>query len=123
MNKELKIEKIEIKEVKDKGNLKAYVKATINDLSISDMKIVEGQNGMFVSMPSREYLKDGVKKYSSYVFIEDEKQREELNRVILSKFSGQAVPQEIHAEQQRANDTPYIEFGQEIELTNDDIAF
>lgn len=42
-----------------------------DDLTINDMKIVEGRNGIFVSAPSREYLdkKTNQKKWASIVYI------------------------------------------------------
>jgi stage V sporulation protein G len=43
-------------------------------MTINDCKLVEGKNGLFAAMPSREYLdkKSGQKKYQSIVYVEQD---------------------------------------------------
>jgi len=55
----MKITEVKVSPAKDNGRLKAY--ATIvfdNDFIVRDLKIIEGDKGLFVSMPSRR-RKDG----------------------------------------------------------------
>lgn len=55
----MKITEIKVYPAKDNGRLKAY--ATIvfdNDFIVRDLKVIEGNKGLFVSMPSRR-RKDG----------------------------------------------------------------
>lgn len=55
----MKITEIKVFPAKENGRLKAY--ATIvfdNDFIVRDLKIIEGNKGLFVSMPSRR-RKDG----------------------------------------------------------------
>ena len=55
----MKITEVKVYPAKDNGRLKAY--ATIvfdNDFIVRDLKIIEGNKGLFVSMPSRR-RKDG----------------------------------------------------------------
>ena len=55
----MKITEVKVYPAKDNGRLKAY--ATIvfdNDFIIRDLKVIEGDKGLFVSMPSRR-RKDG----------------------------------------------------------------
>lgn len=55
----MKITEVKVFPAKDNGRLKAY--ATIvfdNDFIVRDLKVIEGDKGLFVSMPSRR-RKDG----------------------------------------------------------------
>jgi len=55
----MKITEVKVYPAKDSGRLKAY--ATIvfdNDFIVRDLKVIEGDKGLFVSMPSRR-RKDG----------------------------------------------------------------
>ena len=116
----MKIENLKIREVQDKGNLKAYIQATINELSISDMKLMDGQNGMFISMPSRKYQdQNGNDKYSDIVFLTKE-QKGELLQAVLHQTNRQVVePKQSSA----IPDSAFAEFGDVVELSEDDIAF
>lgn len=45
---------VRIRKVLDGGKMKAIVSVTLDDaFVVHDIKIVEGQNGLFVAMPSR----------------------------------------------------------------------
>lgn len=45
---------IRIRRIETMGKLKAVVSVTFDDMfAIHDMKIIEGQNGYFIAMPSR----------------------------------------------------------------------
>ena len=55
----MKITEVKVYPAKENGRLKAY--ATIifdNDFIVRDLKVIEGEKGLFVSMPSRR-RKDG----------------------------------------------------------------
>jgi stage V sporulation protein G len=43
-------------------------------MDVNDCKLVEGRNGLFAAMPSREYLdkKTGQKKYQAIVYVEQD---------------------------------------------------
>lgn len=38
------------------------------ELGITDISVIEGKDGLFASMPQRQYEKDGEKKYANKVF-------------------------------------------------------
>jgi len=63
----------------DKGNssLLMFFNAKINGaITIYGLKLIEGQNGKFVSMPNREVVNDeGDKKYYNHVWIDHEGMR------------------------------------------------
>lgn len=55
----MKITEVKVYPVDDSGRLKAYATMVFDDcFIIRDLKIIEGDNGVFVSMPSRR-RKDG----------------------------------------------------------------
>ncbi len=55
----MKITEVKVYPVQDSGRLKAYATMVFdNCFIIRDLKIIEGDNGLFVSMPSRR-RKDG----------------------------------------------------------------
>ncbi len=69
---------------KEGSKLKAFVDLAIgNSLIVKGFKVVEGENGLFVGMPS-EPGKDG-KWYNTAIPITKEK-RQEISAVILSAY-------------------------------------
>lgn len=51
----MKITDVRIRKVTDEGKMKAIVSVTFDDeFVVHDIKIIEGQNGLFVAMPSRK---------------------------------------------------------------------
>ncbi|HQK99100.1 MAG TPA: septation regulator SpoVG [Bacteroidia bacterium] len=51
----MEITDVRVKKVDSEGKLKAYVSVTFdNQFVVHNLKIIEGQNGMFVAMPSRK---------------------------------------------------------------------
>ncbi len=55
----MKITEVKVYPVQESGRLKAYATMVFDDcFIIRDLKIIEGDNGLFVSMPSRR-RKDG----------------------------------------------------------------
>ena len=55
MVQKMNITDIRIRKISAEGKMKAIVSVTIDDMFVvHDMKIIEGQNGLFVAMPSRK---------------------------------------------------------------------
>jgi stage V sporulation protein G len=55
----MKITEVKVYPAKENGRLKAYATVIFdNDFIVRDLKIIEGEKGLFVSMPSRR-RKDG----------------------------------------------------------------
>ena len=55
----MKITKIEIRPMRDEGNLKAFCSIVFDDVFIvHSVKIIQGKDSLFVAMPSRE-VKNG----------------------------------------------------------------
>ncbi len=55
----LNITDVRIRKINQDGKMKAIVSVTLDDaFVIHDVKVIEGQNGLFVAMPSRK-MPDG----------------------------------------------------------------
>ena len=53
--KDLNITDIRVRKVSDEGKMKAVVSVTFDDeFVVHDIKVIDGQNGLFVAMPSRK---------------------------------------------------------------------
>ena len=53
--KQMDITDVRIRKVNDDGKMKAVVSITFDDeFVVHDIKIIEGQNGLFIAMPSRK---------------------------------------------------------------------
>jgi len=71
------------------GNLKAYADLTIENLFvIKGLRVVQGKNGLFVSMP-RQQGKDG--KWYDTVTTLTKETKEEVGRVVLSAYEQDAT--------------------------------
>ncbi|NMB07461.1 MAG: septation regulator SpoVG [Tissierellia bacterium] len=55
----MKVTDVRIRKVQEEGKMKAIVSVTFDDeFVVHDIKIIDGQNGLFVAMPSRK-MADG----------------------------------------------------------------
>ncbi|MBE6082220.1 MULTISPECIES: septation regulator SpoVG [Tissierellales] len=55
----MKVTDVRVRKVADEGKMKAIVSVTFdNEFVVHDIKIIEGQNGLFIAMPSRK-MADG----------------------------------------------------------------
>lgn len=51
----MRITDVRIRKVNDEGKMKAVVSVTFDDeFVVHDIKVIEGQNGLFIAMPSRK---------------------------------------------------------------------
>ena len=82
----MKVTDVRIRKIAEEGKMKAIVSVTFDDeFVVHDIKIIEGQNGLFIAMPSRK-MADGEfrdiahpinaetrKKIQDAIFVEYEK--------------------------------------------------
>lgn len=55
----MKVTDVRVRKVNNEGKMKAIVSVTFdNEFVVHDIKIIEGQNGLFIAMPSRK-MADG----------------------------------------------------------------
>ena len=51
----MNISDVRVRKISDDGKMKAIVSITIDDeFVVHDIKIIDGQNGLFIAMPSRK---------------------------------------------------------------------
>jgi len=72
------------------GKVRAFFDlSTSEGLTIKGFKIIEGINGLFVSMPSQKGKnQQGEEEYYDSVWIESKALREELNKLAIDSYSG-----------------------------------
>lgn len=81
---QMQITDIRIRSVEKEGKMKAVVSITIDDeFVVHDIKIIEGEKGMFIAMPSRKAA-DG--EYRDIAHPINKATRERLQSMILSKY-------------------------------------
>ena len=81
---QMQITDIRIRSVEKEGKMKAVVSITIDDeFVVHDIKIIEGEKGMFIAMPSRKAV-DG--EYRDIAHPINTATRERLQSMILSKY-------------------------------------
>ena len=90
----MKITEVKVYPVQDSGRLKAYATMVFDDcFIIRDLKIIEGDNGLFVSMPSRR-RKDG---FRDIVHPLNSDTRKEVEDAIVLEFKRSAEAAETVA--------------------------
>lgn len=83
----MNITDVRVRKVKDeKGGLKAIASLTIdNAFAVHDIKVVKGNKGLFILMPSRKASNLEV-KYMDVVHPTNQETREMLQNIILEKY-------------------------------------
>ena len=80
------IKVVRIKKIESNNHLKAFVDISFNDaLTIKGFKVVQGENGLFVGMPST-LNKDNGKWYES-VHCTNEEVQADLSNTVLTAYS------------------------------------
>ncbi|MFH1995529.1 MAG: SpoVG family protein [Candidatus Omnitrophota bacterium] len=83
-NLDLKIDVVRLNKLNGDGKTKAFCDISLNDTFIvKGFKVVEGKNGVFVSMPNR-LDKDG-KWYMTFIPLKKEA-KDELGRIVLEAY-------------------------------------
>ncbi len=80
----MQITDIRVRTVDSEGKMRAVVSITIDSVFvIHDIKVIEGEKGMFIAMPSRKAA-DG--EYRDIAHPINTETREELQKMILNKY-------------------------------------
>ncbi len=80
----MKITDVRIRKVAREGKMKAVVSITIDDeFVVHDIKIIEGEKGLFIAMPSRK-ASDG--EYRDIAHPINSSARDSIQRIILEKY-------------------------------------
>ena len=80
----MRITDVRVRKVTKEGKMKAVVSITIdNEFVVHDIKVIEGEKGMFIAMPSRK-ASDG--EYRDIAHPINSETRERIQSLILKKF-------------------------------------
>ncbi len=72
----MNITDVRIRKINDEGKMKAVVSITFDDeFVVHDIKIIKGQNGLFIAMPSRKMGK-AISEHRRSAAFRDEKQNQ-----------------------------------------------
>ncbi len=99
----MKITEVKVYPAKDNGRLKAY--ATIvfdNDFIVRDLKVIEGNKGLFVSMPSRR-RKDG--SFRDIVHPLNSETRSSIEKQIIEEYDRVA---QLEVNSSETEETEYV---------------
>ncbi len=111
----MEITRVEIRPMKDEGNLKSFCSVVFDDVFIiHSVKVIEGSNGLFVAMPSRE-VGDG--EYRDTAHPIDNDFRLKLEDKVLEKYR-EVVGEESELEEEE--EEVGLEEEPEPESTEDD---
>ncbi len=85
----MQITDIRIRKVDKEGKMKAVVSITIDEeFVVHDIKVIEGEKGMFIAMPSR---KDADGEYRDVAHPINSDTRERIQQLILEKYQAEIV--------------------------------
>ena len=80
----MEITDIRLKKVTKEGKMKAIVSITLdNEFAVHDIKVIEGEKGLFIAMPSRKAA-DG--DYRDIAHPINQSVRERIQNMILEKY-------------------------------------
>ena len=81
-----------VRKITKEGKLKAIVSITLeNEFVVHDIKVIEGEKGLFIAMPSRR-TSDGEYKDIAHPINSDT--RDELQNLIIAKYK-EALEEEV----------------------------
>ena len=87
----MQITDVRIRKVTKEGKMKAVVSITLDDeFAVHDIKIIEGEKGLFIAMPSRKTT-DG--EYRDIAHPINSETRDRIQKIILEKY-GEVLDQD-----------------------------
>ena len=86
---------VRVRKIAKEGKMKAIVSVTLdNEFVVHDIKVIEGEKGLFIAMPSRKTA-DG--EYRDIAHPINSETRQQMQDVILREY-GKAIPTEEYTE-------------------------
>ena len=80
----MQITEVRVRKVNKEGKMKAVVSITLdNEFVVHDIKVIEGEKGLFIAMPSRKAA-DG--EYRDIAHPINSETREKIQNIILEKY-------------------------------------
>ena len=92
----MQITDVRVRKVTKEGKMKAVVSITLdNEFVVHDIKVIEGENGLFIAMPSRK-MTDG--EYRDIAHPINSQTRDRIQNIILEKFDEVMQQEDIEEE-------------------------
>lgn len=92
----MQVTDVRIRKINQEGKMKAIVSVTLNDaFVVHDVKVVEGQNGLFVAMPSKR-MPDGEFKDIAHPISQEA--RSVIQQAVLQAYDEAEQQAEVAAE-------------------------
>ena len=92
----MQITDVRVRRVAKEGKMKAVVSITFdNEFVVHDIKVIEGEKGLFISMPSRR-ANDG--EYRDIAHPINSETREKIQKIILEKYEIALAEAEVATE-------------------------
>ena len=89
----MKITDVRVRKVTKEGKMKAVVSITLdNEFVVHDIKVIEGEKGLFIAMPSRK-ASDG--EYRDIAHPINSDTRDRIQSIILAEYEKAAEAEEI----------------------------
>ena len=93
----MQITDVRVRKVSKEGKMKAVVSITIdNEFVVHDIKVIEGDKGLFIAMPSRK-AGDGENRDIAHPINSDT--RDKIQKIILEKYEIAALEAETEVEE------------------------
>ena len=88
----MQVTDVRVRKIEKEGKMKAIVSITLdNEFVIHDIKVIEGEKGLFIAMPSRKAA-DG--EYRDIAHPINSETREQIQKLILEKYQETVVAEE-----------------------------
>ena len=92
----MQITDVRVRKITKEGKMKAIVSITIDDeFVVHDIKVIEGEKGLFIAMPSRK-ASDG--EYKDIAHPINSATREKIQKIILEKYEAVAEEETVAEE-------------------------
>ena len=94
----MQITDVRVRKVSKEGKMKAVVSITLdNEFVVHDIKVIEGEKGLFIAMPSR---KAGDGEYRDIAHPINSETRDKIQRIILEKYEIAVLEAEASEEEE-----------------------
>lgn len=98
----MEITDVRVRKVAKEGKMKAVVSITFdNEFVVHDIKVIEGEKGLFIAMPSRKAL-DG--EFRDIAHPINSETREKLQKAILEKYETISLAEQNEVYQEDSDD-------------------
>ncbi|MBQ9030677.1 MAG: SpoVG family protein [Parasporobacterium sp.] len=89
----MEITAVKIRKIENGGNLRAVAEVTFdNELTVKDVRLIDGQNGWFAAMPSRKGS-DG--RFRDVVYVHDRASQDQISDVVIEAYEKNSSVREV----------------------------